>query len=218
MERNYMSAQDLKQPATFSDHLERLPLRERKKRRTRMALQNHALRLFAEQGYDATTMEQIAAAAEVSPSTLFRYFPTKEDLVIKDEYDPFMLELFRAQPPELSPIEALRAIFREALPHLYERDRDQLLVRINLMATVPSLKARFFNAMRENTLAVIGQVIAERVGRDPKDPEVECFAWAVTGSLYAAMFSWLESKGTLELPALVDRNLKFLAAGCPLGA
>ncbi|GAA4232348.1 TetR family transcriptional regulator [Actinomadura meridiana] len=213
-----MSAEDLKQAATFSDHLERLPLRERKKRRTRMALQNQALRLFSEQGYEATTMEQIAAAAEVSASTAFRYFPTKEDLVIQDEYDPFMLELFRAQPPELSPIEALRSMFGEALPHLYERDRAQLTARIQLMATVPSIKSRFFNAMRGNTLAVIDQVIAERVGRDPKDPEVECFAWAVTGSLYAAMFSWLESDGELELPELVDRNLKFLAAGCPLGA
>src|SRR5580704_2257713 len=60
-------------------------LRERKKARTRASIREHALRLFREQGYHATTVEKIAEAAEISPSTFFRYFPTKEDLVLQDE-------------------------------------------------------------------------------------------------------------------------------------
>ena len=71
-------------------------LRERKKQKTRWAIQEHALRLFAEQGYEATTVDQIAAAAEISPSTFFRYFPTKEDLVIEDEYDALLVEGLRS--------------------------------------------------------------------------------------------------------------------------
>src|SRR5215472_8949692 len=87
-------------------------LRQRKKARTRASLREHALRLFREQGYQATTVEQIAAAAEVSPSTFFRYFPTKEDLVLRDDLDTRMLEAFSRQPPTMSSITALRTAIR----------------------------------------------------------------------------------------------------------
>src|SRR5437016_8102361 len=90
-----------------------LGLRERKKAKTRAAIQAEALRLFREQGYDATTVEQIADAAEVSPSTFFRYFPTKEDVLLRDDMDELWLDLLRAQPPGLPPLPALRAALHE---------------------------------------------------------------------------------------------------------
>ena len=77
-------------------------LRERKKARTRAAIQSHALRLFREQGYDATTVQQIIEEVEVSESTFFRYFPTKADVVLTDEFDPLIVKVFHDQPPEMS--------------------------------------------------------------------------------------------------------------------
>src|SRR5215469_17329630 len=93
-------------------------LRERKKARTRAAIREHALRLFRENGYQKTTVEDIAAAAEVSPSTFFRYFPTKEDVVLQDDMDDRLFEAFERQPASLSPLAALRAAIREALATL----------------------------------------------------------------------------------------------------
>src|SRR5881409_3232752 len=100
-------------------------LRERKKQKTRWAIQEHALRLFAEQGYDATTVEQIAAAAEVSPSTFFRYFPSKEDVVIQDQYDPILASIMAAAPAELGPVGALRHAMRTALAAIDEAEQDK---------------------------------------------------------------------------------------------
>ena len=81
-----------------------LGLRERKKARTKAAIQEHALRLYREQGYAETTVEQIAAAAEVSPSTFFRYFPAKEDTVLTDLMDQQSFEVMVSAPAELSPM------------------------------------------------------------------------------------------------------------------
>src|SRR5277367_873209 len=120
----------------------RVSLRERKKARTRAALREHALRLFREQGYQATTVEQIAAAAEVSPSTFFRYFPTKEDVVLQDDLDVRMVEAFERQPAELSAIAAIRAAVREALASYTPADLALILETTELTRTVPEIRAR----------------------------------------------------------------------------
>ncbi|WP_131742540.1 acyl-CoA-like ligand-binding transcription factor [Actinomadura roseirufa] len=200
----------------LQDRFALLPLRERKKLKTRRAIQDHALRLFGEQGYDETTVEQIAAAAEISPSTFFRYFPTKEDVVVTDEYDPIMAQMFRAQPPGMSPLEALRAVFRELLPLMYESEMETITTRLRLTASVPAVRARTFESMHDGTLRVLKEITAERVGRPGTDPEVEAFTWAVVGVLQAALYRWLDGEPLENLPALIDRNLDFLGRGCPL--
>jgi len=93
-------------------------LRERKKARTRASVQTIALNLFSRQGYDATTIEQIATLAEISESTFFRYFPTKEHLVISDDLDPLLIETFKSLPPEIGVFEALRYSLRKTFGDL----------------------------------------------------------------------------------------------------
>ena len=117
-------------------------LRERKKARTRASIREHALRLFREQGYQATTVEQIAAAAEVSPSTFFRYFPTKEDVVLQDDMDVRMVEKFAAQPPELAPIPAMRAAMRETWKSFTDEEWELIFEGARLSMTVPEVRAR----------------------------------------------------------------------------
>src|SRR5215470_7669638 len=100
-------------------------LRERKKAKTRAAIQRHALQLFREQGYEATTVEQIAEAAEVSPSTFFRYFRTKEDVALYDDLDPLFIAAFEAQPAELSPVQAMRRAWRQVFTSVPTVETEQ---------------------------------------------------------------------------------------------
>ena len=120
-------------------------LRERKKAKTHLAIQEAALRLFREQGYEATTVEQIAAAAEVSPSTYFRYFPTKEDVVIHDALDPLLFASFAEQPAELSPIQALRASMAAVFGALTPEELAFEYERQELVLGVPELRARMLD-------------------------------------------------------------------------
>ncbi len=191
-----------------------LGLRERKKAKTRAAIRQHALRLFQEQGYDATTVEQIAAAAEVSPSTFFRYFPTKEDVVLADDLDPLMIAAFQAQPPDLRPIPALRNSIREVYAHLSADEWTQEQQRHQLILTVPELHARILEEIT-SSLQVVANLVAERVGRHPDDLEVRTFSGALMGVALATMLSWTENP-TTDYFTVLDAGLAHLEAGLPL--
>ncbi|MDN3352580.1 TetR family transcriptional regulator [Actinomadura sp. DC4] len=194
---------------------EKLGLRERKKLKTRRSIQEHALRLFREQGYEATTVEQIAEAAEVSPSTFFRYYPTKEDTVLADEYDPFIVASLRAQPPELSPAAAAHNMLHEIIGGMLTNERQRMLERSRLMLSVSALRARQFDHMRE-TQDLVVEVFAERLGRPPEDLRTRWFAAAVLSVWQTTLTRWVEDGGQGDLLELLDEGIDFLVAGCPL--
>jgi AcrR family transcriptional regulator len=188
-------------------------LRERKKARTRAAIRQHALRLFREQGYEATTVEQIAAAAEVSPSTFFRYFPTKEDVVLQDDMDLLWAEAVRAQPAELTPIAALRGAMHDIIGGLTPETADQLRETTELATSIPAVRARSLDELAR-TIGVIAQLAAERAGRSPDDLNVRAFAGAVLG---IAMAVWFGASGDLtEYMREFERAIALLEAGLPL--
>ncbi len=190
-------------------------LRERKKAKTRRTIQEEALRLFAEQGYEATTVEQIAEAAEVSPSTFFRYFPTKEDVVAQGDYDPILMEMIKAQPPDLPPLTALRAAFRAAFASMRAEELDKVLARTKLSASVPALRARTMDGLFD-TIDTLAGAVAERAGRDPRNLAVRALVGAVMGVMLPALFTWVERDGATPLPDLVDEALGYLEAGLPI--
>jgi AcrR family transcriptional regulator len=189
-------------------------LRERKKARTRAAIQRHALRLFREQGYDATTVEQIAAAAEVSPSTFFRYFPTKEDVVLYDDLDPLLFAAFEAQPPDLTPIQAMRRAVREAFSRLPAVETDQQWERARLMLSVPELRRRMLEQFAD-LIEVCAQLLATRAGRRADELDVRIFAGALIGSWLAVFFA-AGNDPHADFLALLDESMRYLEAGMPL--
>ncbi|MCT2587109.1 TetR/AcrR family transcriptional regulator [Actinophytocola gossypii] len=164
-------------------------LRERKKARTKAAIQQHAIRLFREQGYAATTVEQIAEAAEVSASTVFRYFPTKEELVTTDLVDPMIFAAFRVQPPELSLVEAWRRALIESFHELTESQLDTERGRGLLTLSVRELWAASLTNITAG-LDTMTALSAERVGREPTDAEVRNAVGALFGVLLIAVLDW----------------------------
>jgi AcrR family transcriptional regulator len=189
-------------------------LRERKKAKTRAAIQEHALRLFQEQGYDATTIEQIAEAAEVSPSTFFRYFPTKEDVVLYDDLDPLFIAAFEAQPADLTPIQAMREAMLAVFASLPREEIAKQWERGLLILSVPELRMRFWDQIAES-FQLFAAVIAKRVGRPANDPDVLTFVGALGGAMLAAMFANFD---TLQenYARVIDSALAYLDTGMPL--
>jgi AcrR family transcriptional regulator len=184
-------------------------LRERKKQKTRWAIQEHALRLFAEQGYDATTVEQIAEAAEVSPSTFFRYFKTKEEVVSEDRYDDLLIAAIEAAPPGLGPLAIMRHAMATSLADLKPGEVEQIMQRMRLVLSVPSLRAR----MMTNLFAaadVFAPPLARRMDIAPDDPALRAF---VTGAMAAAgfgVFGWFDGDGRDDLAEMIDGALAAL--------
>jgi AcrR family transcriptional regulator len=166
---------------------DQLGLRERKKRRTKQALIEAALRLFDEKGYDNTTVAEIAAAAEVSPATFFNYFAAKDEVVFADDglYGDLLHEAFAARSADETPTDLLLRTVRQlstAESWSFPLDHELTRVRARLIATVPALRA---GALLRN--ASLQQRLA-RALREAFPAELdELHAAALTGALLGAI-------------------------------
>ncbi|WP_344356743.1 TetR/AcrR family transcriptional regulator [Streptomyces gobitricini] len=187
-------------------------LRERKKLKTRIAIRRATHRLIAEQGYEATTVERIAEAAEVSPSTVFRYFPSKEDIVLTDEYGPVMEEALRRRPAGEEPLESLRSVLTRTMASLLAHEPEETRRRARLMVEVPAVRARMTGTMA-GTSRLLAGVLSDRTGRGADDLEVRVLTAAVLGALGEAMVYWAERDQRDDLVALVHRTLDTLRGG-----
>jgi AcrR family transcriptional regulator len=189
-------------------------LRERKKAKTQAAILHAALHLFRERGYEHATIEQIAEAAEVSKTTFFRYFRTKDDVVLHDPYDAPFLERLRAQPKELGPIEALRATMREFRAQVPDREIAEDWQRLEVIIAVPELHARLLDQFA-SSMGELLEIFAEHTGRSAQDLDVLTFAGAVMGAMLTV---WLHDgqAPVTDRIARIEEVLERLQEGLPL--
>ncbi|HZD38757.1 MAG TPA: TetR family transcriptional regulator [Actinomycetes bacterium] len=189
---------------------EAVGLRERKKARTRRAIQEQAMRLFLAKGYAATTVQEIAAAAGVSHMTFFRYFPTKEDVVLADDYDPLIAELVRARPAGEPEVERVRHALLAGLTAVSAADRQTLLERTRLVLETPALRARLWeNQVQTEALLVraLGPGGGGAAGLRRRVLVAGCLAAVTT-----ALLVWVERDGEPDLPGLVEQAFSALRA------
>ncbi len=197
--------------AAAGESVPRPGLRARRKAQTRQMIQVQALRLFLANGYDATTVEEIAAAAGVSHMTFFRHFPTKESVVDTDDYDPMIAELIVGRPTAEDPLTAIHQALREGLVAVLPEGRDALLIRTRLILATPALRARLW----ENQHATVRLFTDALTARHPtaEPPDLRVLAGAALATVTTALITWVDGDGAEALPDLVDRAFAALRRG-----
>jgi len=188
--------------------------RERKKRLTRDELQRTAIEMFRARGYEDVTVEEIAAAAAVSPRTFYRYFPAKEDLVLGslDELTDGIVTALAARPPDEPVLDSVRAAAIEvarAVAGDHERNRA---VNEILMAT-PVLQQRGAER-RPHVEAALVPFVAGRLGLDPDQDLIPALVAGCTiEACRAAITHWSTHGSRGEVAEHIDRALQALAVG-----
>jgi AcrR family transcriptional regulator len=190
-----------------------LSLRERKKLRTRKELAETALRMFSERGFDQVTIEEIAAAVEVSPSTFLRYFERKEDVLLAD--DARRLDELTAALAARPSDEAVLDVVRHALAALaddIEADRDTITARARIMSDTPSLRARSLENQTRVEQA-LAQSIASRLDADRTELHVRLIAATSIAAFRIATEVWLAHDADQPLGHYVTDTLELLDNG-----
>jgi AcrR family transcriptional regulator len=201
--------------ATHAEDPPRPGLRERKKAKTRALIQEHAMRLFRERGYAATSIEAIAEAAELSSTTIVRYYPDKSDLVLYDDWDERLAEAIRAQPAELGAVQVARNALRSVFDGLADHEVEARRERERLMWQEPELRgAMLLELIR--TERDMANLVAERSGLPTDDARVLAVAGAVIGVSMAAWFACEGDASLARYVELFESALTYLEAALPL--
>lgn len=195
-------------------------LRERKKDRTRRELVDAALQLFLDQGFERTTVEEIAAVAEVSPRTFFRYFGTKEDVLFdegdgEDARQKQLLASLAARPASESPLMALRESVLLLVAD-YQSELPTLMRRKQVMASSPALRTRSLERQHRWEEQVVNQLPRHGGSASRSDLEIRLTVAAAAAALRTATDLWLESNGQRDFAQLIIDAFDTLAAGLEL--
>jgi len=143
-----------------------------------------ALRLFERRGYEATTVDDIARAAEVSHMTFFRYFPTKESVLIGDPFDPLIARAVASQGGTLGELERVVRGLLAALEAIDKEVDGLVRRRIRVAAAVPSLRARMIESNRDTEHAIVEALIAHGANRFAAEVAAAASLAAITTALW----------------------------------
>jgi AcrR family transcriptional regulator len=193
----------------------RIALNERKRLRAMRHVQEVALDLFDEEGFDAVTIDRIAEAAEVSLSSIYRYFGTKEGIVLWNPQQVELAEIGARVRDGLAPLEAVRRIAAEALAEPSPQEATSHRRRVRYMMEAPSVHgalAQHLSGLSTQLAAWLG----ERAGRDPRDLDLQVTCSALFGGLMGAMRHWHATGYTEPLLDVLDRTLTQLQNGLDL--
>lgn len=190
-------------------------LRERKRLAAMRRLQEVALDLFDERGYDGVTVEVIAAAAEVSPSSVYRYFGSKEQLVLHDEFDLQLLDVLATELAAHPAVEAVRRAVSSLMLRFFGRDEELSRRKIRYWMEEPAVQAAAARQTEQFT-EVIAAHLAQAVGRPPDDLEVRVVAVALVSTLVAAARHWYLGGFAVPLDQVLQQALTVLENGLRL--
>lgn len=188
-------------------------LRARKKIETRQRIENAAFELFERDGFDGTTVEAIAAAAEIAPRTFFSYFPTKDDVVLADyaaRLDRIVQQLSQRSSDE-RPWAALRASFLVVAAD-YDAESEGLIRRFRIMASTPSVYARSLQ-LQAGWEEALATALAVRMGCAVGDLLPRLLAASALSAMRSSQSHWMATGQVASLPELVDQCFEQLASG-----
>jgi AcrR family transcriptional regulator len=191
-----------------------LGLRERKKERVREQLMEAAFRLFEERGFDATTIDDVVNAVEVSRRTFFRYFKSKEDVLLGwfDRTDEDMRSALEARPPEEEPFLAMRRALTDVIQR-YERNCGRMLALDCLIMATPCVRARK-QAMHADWAEQMAATLAKRLGVElDRDLRPRLVANVALSILSSAVQTWRANGGRDSLAKLIEDGFRFVEEG-----
>lgn len=190
-------------------------LRERKKAQTRLALEDAALELFATKGFDATTVDEIAAACDVSRRTFFRYYASKEEVFSGEHEDEetAVFEFISARPASEPALTSLRAAV-VAMADDLGADRERLLAKMRIIQQTPSLESTALQHSSEMVDRIVEALVARSEGEPAADDvfRMRLVTQAAIGALRAAIERWAADGGTDDLGEVTTDALDLLAA------
>ncbi len=176
------------------------------------AIQAVGLDLVEAHGYDGVTVEDIAAAAEVSPSSVYRYFETKEGIFLWDEGEAPLLDEVATDTSTMRPLEALKAAVHRLFDQRFDRDPSGMLRKLRLIYSVPVLEAAGRRQTDEFRHA-LGAILASAAGREIRDLRVQVAAAAAVGALTAAIEGWALANGRRPFREVVDEAFEVISNG-----